>query len=256
VVLDTIAGPDAVTARGWRLALPRARRRRIDEYRVAVVYDDPEAEVDEAVGERLRAVAGFLAGAGATVLEDARPGFDSRTAHENYLTLLRAATSRRLDDATFADNLAALRALDPADETYRARAIRAQALHHRDWLAANELRHRLRLVWEDFFAEVDLLLCPTATTDAFPLNEEGERWERMVSVNGREQPSTTQMFWAGYSCNFYLPATVAPAGLGANGRPVGVQIVGPQYRDHECIRLARLLEREFQGFVPPPGYLE
>jgi len=36
--------------------------------------------------------------------------------------------------------------------------------------------------------------------------------------------------------------------------PVGVQIIGGQYRDLTCIRLARLLEREYRGFVPPPGY--
>jgi len=254
LALDTVAGPDPITARGWRLALPRPRRRRLGEYRVAVIYGDAEAEVDAVVQERLRAVAGLLSEAGATVLEEARPAFDSGTAHENYLTLLRAATSRRLDDAAFADNLEALRTLDPADESYRARAMRAQALYHRDWLLANDLRHRLRLLWDDFFAQADLLLCPVATTDAFPINEQGERWERMVSVNGRDQPSTAQLFWAGYTCNFYLPATAAPAGLGANGRPVGVQIVGAQYRDHECIRFARLLERELGGFVPPPGY--
>jgi amidase len=33
-----------------------------------------------------------------------------------------------------------------------------------------------------------------------------------------------------------------------------VQIVGPQYGDRTCLELARLLEREFQGFVRPPGY--
>jgi amidase len=36
--------------------------------------------------------------------------------------------------------------------------------------------------------------------------------------------------------------------------PVGVQIVGPQYGDLTCIRLAQLLEKEYQGFQPPPGY--
>jgi amidase len=36
--------------------------------------------------------------------------------------------------------------------------------------------------------------------------------------------------------------------------PVGVQIVAPQYGDRTAIHFARLLEREFQPFVPPPGY--
>jgi amidase len=35
---------------------------------------------------------------------------------------------------------------------------------------------------------------------------------------------------------------------------VGVQIVGPQFGDLTCLAFAGLLEREFQAFVPPPGY--
>ena len=35
---------------------------------------------------------------------------------------------------------------------------------------------------------------------------------------------------------------------------MGVQIVGPQYGDRTTIHFARLLEREFQAFTPPPGY--
>ena len=73
-------------------------------------------------------------------------------------------------------------------------------------------------------------------------------------VNGRPQPSTTQMFWAGYSGMAYLPSTVAPAGRAPEGLPVGVQIIGPQYGDLTCIGLARLLEEEFAGFAAPPGY--
>ena len=66
--------------------------------------------------------------------------------------------------------------------------------------------------------------------------------------------TTDQLFWAGHSCLFYLPGTVAPIGAAADGLPVGVQIVGPQYGDRTCIEMARLLEREFARFVPPPGY--
>jgi amidase len=76
----------------------------------------------------------------------------------------------------------------------------------------------------------------------------------MVMVNGKPQPSTTQMFWAGYSCNFYLPSTVAPAGRADDGLPVGVQIIGPQYGDYSCIAFAGLLEKEFRGFVQPVGF--
>jgi len=67
-------------------------------------------------------------------------------------------------------------------------------------------------------------------------------------------PTTDQLFWAGYSGMAYLPSTVAPAGFTKAGLPVGVQIIGPQYGDRACIHMARLLEREYQGFVPPPDY--
>jgi amidase len=73
-------------------------------------------------------------------------------------------------------------------------------------------------------------------------------------VNGKPQPSTTQMFWAGFSGMANLPSTVAPCGFTAERLPVGVQIIGPQYADLTCIRFAQLLEREFQSFVPPPDY--
>jgi amidase len=154
----------------------------------------------------------------------------------------------------FQKNLEALQSIDPSDESYQAQIIRAQGMYHRDWLVFNEARHKMRLAWAEFFREYDLLLCPPAATAAFPHNQKGERWERMVMVNGQPQPSTTQMFWAGYSGNFYLPSTVAPAGFSSEGLPVGVQIIGPQYGDYSCIAFAKLLEKEFQAFVPPPGF--
>ena len=95
--------------------------------------------------------------------------------------------------------------------------------------------------------------CDFATT-AFPHNRTGERWERMISVNGADQPSTTQMFWAGYSGMVFLPSTVAPIALAADGLPVGVQIVGPEYAVLSCIAFAQLLEREYYAFTPPPGF--
>jgi amidase len=127
-------------------------------------------------------------------------------------------------------------------------------MFHRDWLRINEVRHRMRAAWADFFREWDVLLCPTAATAAFEHNEQGERWERMIDVNGKPQPSTTQLFWAGIATASYLPATAAPAGLTHEGLPVGVQIVGAQYGDLTTLAVARWLEREYRAFVPAPGF--
>lgn len=254
LALEAMGGPDDIDGAGWQLRLPKPRKKSLREYKVSVVYTDPEAEVDGEVQKRVQAVAAFLTKSKTKVVENARPAFGSREAYRNYVQLLRAATSGRMTPEQFQKNLAAFNTLEPDDESYQAQAIRAQAMYHKDWLAYNEARHKMRLAWADFFKEYDLLLCPTATTAAFLHNQKGERWERMIMVNGKPQPSTTQMFWAGYSCNFYLPSTIAPVGFTNEGLPVGVQIVGPQYGDYTCIYFAHLLEQEFHPFVPPPGF--
>ena len=73
-------------------------------------------------------------------------------------------------------------------------------------------------------------------------------------INGRRSLVTDQLFWAGYSGAFSLPSSAAPCGFTPRGLPVGVQIVGPQFGDLTCLAFAKLLEREFQSFVPPAGY--
>lgn len=254
IALGIIAGPDTIDGAAWKVKLPPAPKKTWRQWRVAVLADAGTAPVDAAVKARVEAVADFLSRKGAKVNRAARPDFDLDEAHEVYVKLLRAATSRAQTDAVFARNLEAARTLPKNARDYAAWMARANTMHHREWLLLNDRRHQMRLRWAEFFREWDVLLCPAAATTAFPHNQKGERWERMVTVNGKPQPSTTQMFWAGYSCMSYLPSTVATAGRAPDGLPVGVQIIGPQYGDLTCIALARLLEDEFAGFVAPPGY--
>jgi amidase len=252
--LSVMAGPDEIDGAGWRLELPSPRRKALREFKVAVMLTDPVSEVDDEVQARVQAVADFLARRKARVSDTARPAIDTAEAQRLYVFLLRAATAGRQTPEQFDRNAETARGLRPDDESYYARMTRANVAPHRDWLAANEARHKMRWRWAEFFRDHDLLLCPAAATVAFPHDHEGERHERTITVNGRRVPTTDQLFWAGYPGLAFLPATVAPAGLSRAGLPVGVQIVGPQYGDRTCIELARLLEREFQGFVPPPGY--
>ena len=221
---------------------------------MAVMLTDPNSEVDQAVQDRLQALADFLARNKAQVSDRARPDIDTTEAHRVYIRLLRAATSGRQTDEEFERNARTARSLAPDDDSYYARMMRANTLSHRDWLAADEARHQMRWKWHEFFAEWDLLLCPAAASAAFTHDQKGERYERTLRVNGREVSTVDQLFWAGYSGAFYLPASVAPIGFTPDKLPVGVQIVGPQHGDRTCIEFARLLEREFQPFVPPPGF--
>jgi amidase len=132
--------------------------------------------------------------------------------------------------------------------------MRAYVMPHRTWLQVNERRHQMRLAWDRFFDDWDVMLCPAAASAAFPHDQLGDRHERMIEVNGRRVPTTDQLFWAGYSGCFYLPSTVAPLGLTPQGLPTGVQIIARQYDDMTSLHFAELIEEHFHSFQPPPGY--
>ena len=254
LALSVMAGPDEIEAAGWQLRLVPPRQKRLRDFKVALMFDAPGVAVDREVQDRLHALGDFLGRQKVKVDARARPAIDTGEAFSVYTRLLRAATSDRQSDTDFEQNTAIARGLAVSDQSYYARAMRAAVLSHRDWLAANETRHRMRRAWAEFFTHYDLLLCPVAGTAAFPHDHQGERHERTLVVNGQRVPVTDHLFWAGYSGAFFLPSTAAPCGFTPGGLPVGVQIVGPQYGDLKCLAFARLLEREFQAFVPPPGY--
>ena len=254
IALAVMAGPDEVNAGGWRLKLPAPEKTSLRQHKVAVMLTDRNSEVDRTVQDRLQHLADFLSRKKVKVSDKARPDIDTDHAQDIYIQLLRAATSGRQTPEVFDKALEQRRKLAPEDQSYYARMIRANTMPHKDWLAANEVRHQMRLKWAAFFEEYDLLLCPAAASAAFPHDHAGERYQRTVIVNGKKVPTTDQLFWAGYSCVAYLPSTVAPIGFTPDGLPVGVQIVAPQYGDRCSIAFAKLLEQEYHGFIPPPGY--
>jgi amidase len=254
LALSIMAGPDTIDGAGWKLALPKPERKTLRGLRVAVLATHPTAETDATVQAAIARLAQFLAKQGAKVSERMLPAFDLGEAHRVFIQLLRGATSARQTPEFFAHMLAAKEKLAPTDGSYYAQMVRANTQPHKDWLAASNRRHQMRLAWAEFFRDWDVLLCPNAATAAFPHSLPGERWERMITVNGKPQPATTQMWWAGIAGMCFLPGTAAPVGLSPEGLPIGVQIVGPQYGDLTTIRVAQLIEREYYAFVPPPAY--
>jgi amidase len=252
--LEVCAGADLWHAPGWTLTLPGAKSTRLKDWRIAVWLDDPHCAVDAAVSDRIAAAAQALARAGATVSLDARPDFDTGESHRAFIALLRAATSGRMPDALYDEKVRLAAQLAGDDCSYRALEARGITIRHRDWLAANERRFALRVAWRHFFERWDALLCPISPTTAFPHDHEPDRIKRTLAVNGKRTAYSDQLFWAGIAGIAYLPATVAPVGLAADGLPVGVQIVGPEYGDRGTIELARLLAREIGGFRAPRGF--
>ncbi|HEV2549490.1 MAG TPA: amidase [Stellaceae bacterium] len=254
VATSVMAGPDATDGLAWRIELPKPTQERLADFRVAVMLEVPHAPVDRTVQDGIQGVADALAKAGAKISDSARPAIDTAEIDQLFRALFTAAMAGRQRDDIFKENLEKARALAPDDMSSAARSLRAVTMHHRDWIVANEKRHHMRLKWAEFFRDYDVLICPPVATPALLHDHEGAPFQRKILVNGKPTLVGDQLFWAGYAGLSYLPAAVAPAGQSPDGLPVGVQIIAGQYRDLTCLRLSRLLEREYRGFVPPPGY--
>ena len=112
----------------------------------------------------------------------------------------------------------------------------------------------MRWAWHEFFKSYDLLLCPLIPTPAIRHEHTKPTYERTLTINGKPYPFSASLFWAGMVGLPYLPATAAPSGFSRDGLPLGIQIVGPHYHDRTTIHFAKLMEAEYQGYVPPPGY--
>ena len=251
--LSIIAGPDEIEAPGTRLALPAPRKKRLGDYKVGIIIDHPTSKVENAVAALLQKLADFLARQKTGISDTARPDFDIEDAHRTFDILLRSATSGRLSDDEQADLRGRLAALPADADTKQARMMRGCTLSHRDWIHLDEKRQRMRWKWHAFFKDYDLMLAPVLCTAAFP-HVTTPPYDRSITIDGEERVFMEQIFWSGYSGMSYLPASAAPIGFTDDGRPVGVQIIGPQNGDRTCLHFARLLEKAYQGFVVPPGY--
>jgi amidase len=87
---------------------------------------------------------------------------------------------------------------------------------------------------QTFFERFDYWIMPTA--QVFPFAVE-ERWP--ASISGT--PMHTYHEWMKAVCLVTLsgcPSLAAPAGFGATGLPMGIQIIAPVHREMDCLQLA------------------
>ena len=90
-------------------------------------------------------------------------------------------------------------------------------------------------------------------TAAFP-HDHRAFGERTLLVDNAQQPYFQQLMWAGMIVNAYLPSTVFPTGLSAEGLPIGLQAVSAPFRDYRCIEFAKLITEHIGGFLSPTAY--
>ena len=250
-----MAGPDPISARGYRLDLPTLAGRSLKDLKVAVWSDDPLAPVEAEVRQRVERVAAAFRDGGTLVDFEARPDFSPDLSHRTYQNLLWATMAARMPEADYERLRQQAAALPADDDSPGARTVRAQVSSFKMWKQNDERRAHLRWKWHEFFNDYDLLLTPIMATAAFA-HDHRSFGERTIQINGQQRPYFEQLFWAGLTCGVYLPSTVIPTGLNDEGLPIGVQIAGPEYGDLLTIGAAKLLEGAGFRFTPPPGYLD
>ena len=254
LALDLIAGPDeAADGRAHRLSLPLARHERLADFRVLFVAEHPLLPTSAAVGASLNRLAKQLAAAGADVRRETPLLPDLAASARLYVKLLHAVLSARLPDDAHQELRASVEKIPASDQSLAAEFARGGVLSHRDWLRADFARQGLKQQWRALFRDFDVVICPPAATPAFPHDHSPDQDSRKLAVDGKEFPYLFQLLWAELATTCGLPATVIPIAV-ADGLPIGVQIIGPEFEDRTPLAFARLIEREFGGFTPPPGY--
>jgi amidase len=256
LALDVTAGPDEARAGiAYRLALPKPRHEHLKDFRVLVIGDHPSVPTAAAVRAALDLLSQRLVKAGAKVAHASPLLPDLAASARLYMRLLMSALSERWPAEIYQQAQTTAAAVKSDDDSLEAERHRGAVLSHRDWAAADTARIALQQQWADVFREWDVVLCPPMPTPAF-VHDHSPMLERRVEIDGKQFSFFDQLVWPEIATTPGLPATAAPIGLSDTGLPIGVQIVGPHLEDRTPIAFAALMEREFGGFVPPPGYAD
>jgi amidase len=108
---------------------------------------------------------------------------------------------------------------------------------------AHNLRLELRRMIEEALSSFDLLLTPTTPTVAFEVLERRAGMIEMIGrIAGNSVFNTCPLDLTGH------PALTVPAGIGAHGLPVGLQIIGPRMAEDIVYQTGAFVE----GSIPSP----
>ena len=112
--------------------------------------------------------------------------------------------------------------------------------------AVQQLRRLIASDFEEAFKKCDMLMGPTSPTTAFNLGEKSDDPVQMYLSD----IYTIAVNLAG------LPGMSIPAGFGANGRPVGLQIIGNYFSEAKMLNVAHQFQQATNWHLQMPPNLE
>src|SRR5262249_20621023 len=140
LALSVLAGPDVGEDVAWRVELPRARRERLADFRVAVLPPIPWLDVDGQIVAALDQLVSRLARHGCVVKQAQPEGFgDHREHHVLYRSLLSAVTSARADEETRRKRIAMF---EKAGDEFSLASVRGMTARPGDYILWNGRREQ------------------------------------------------------------------------------------------------------------------
>ncbi len=248
-----LAGPDGLAAKAWRLDLPPPRFDSLTDARVGVLRLPPWIPVERSLGDAMEALVARLAACGAAVREvDVSPHFGDLTAYyRHYLTHMQCVLGGAMPPHARSRAAAKMRSYADPFLGSVADGLEGSAALLIEMLDSSE---RYAQQWETVFRDVDVLLSPVCSVNAFP-HDDAFFYDRTLDVDGASHPYYRLSAIPALATLAGLPATVFPTGrYASSGAPIGLQAMGARLEDRTTLSFARLVEAECGGFTPPPGF--
>jgi aspartyl-tRNA(Asn)/glutamyl-tRNA(Gln) amidotransferase subunit A len=234
--------PATLPLQGVRLGVPR-------EYFIEGMQPEVEAAVRQAIA--------VMVGLGASIAEVSLPHTDY--ALPVYYLIAPAEASANLaryDGVRYGlrvqgedmwDNYRATRGAGFGAEVKRRIMLGTYALsagyYDAYYLKAQKVRTLIRADFDAAFQRVDVIVCPTSPTTAFRIGEKTDDPLQMY---------LSDVFTL--SCNLAgLPGISLPCGFDSNGLPIGLQLLGPAFKEEAILRVAYAYEQatEWHKAKPP-----
>jgi amidase len=218
----SVTGPLARTSGDLALLLevtaerPMQRRERpLRDMRFLAVLDHPSSEIDASVRGPIETAIGQIERSGARVDRSSELLPDLAEQHSNYMRLLNSAMARGRPGP------------------------KGQTISLADYFQLLDRQARNEYEWAGLFAVYDFVLAPPLPFVAYP-HDAAPIAERRIAINGKDSPFGDALAWAGLATFPNLPSTVVPVGE-SGGLPCGMQVIGPQFGDLDCIAAAGVI---------------
>jgi aspartyl-tRNA(Asn)/glutamyl-tRNA(Gln) amidotransferase subunit A len=127
----------------------------------------------------------------------------------------------------------------------------ALEIRARDYLQAMRLRQRLTSAFNEIFKEADVILSVGRAITATPITQPLDLPPTTASnPQPSRRPGNLGLIPAGNLAG--VPAIFFPCGLGTDGLPVGLQLVGPPFSEPLLVALAAAYQRETDHHARTP----